>query len=563
MDGDASDADRWIALADSPTRTLACWLQTSGAGTASDVLAAWRSSAREILRLLQLRPTQVRVIDPAELPGEPRALEALLDAWGWTDATRERLVVDDVHVDPLCHAVAAAMVAADRRCDSLFAELRAASFPLGTPAQPTGFTPTDPLPRLTELLHAERHVASLERRIADCDRQVKAAESQVADARALAAAAAARANSLERAAAGAESAEEVARLRAQLESARGRAEVLALQVRCMEEEAAFVRASLDEVLAGDAEFVRHRVVPGTCDALSLTATNDLAPHRHLELEATNLLLDGGRLIPRLRFRLVEHCGRPGLAILATGDHCEALSAWEPNGDEDGRPFVLLVPEDKEGQRRLQRLGTTDWRSVLQLAHQARRPLKHSAWAVGPAWHDIAARLCRQLAELPARLRYDSLDVIAVEQDVLELVFAHAQFGELPIGTLRLRWRFEGRTRELRWLRPDDQGLPLAQWPIDDSGRAAESWSLPVGSSFGAASRRKAWAALGAAQCSLLLAILDALPAVARADIGSAEVPARARTRAADEARALHRDALKTMRSLSWRRVARRWAGRAA
>ncbi len=321
-----------------------------------------------------------------------------------------------------------------------------------------------------------------------------------------------------------------------------------------------------ELEARDAEAAmlhHHGGVAASARQAVVVASRNEPPHCHADIALDDLRI-GERQWPTLRVRLVEHDTHPGL-LFWSEEGRQPLSAWATNGDEDGRAFLLLVPDSPDGRQRLLSLGSRDWQCVVGVAGVLQRCL--AAAGDGAArWAGTAARLCRQLAHLPARLRYDEAAVVSeggegAEGESIDVVFRGASHGPAALGTLRLRWW--PRQQRIDWRASDDpQQVPLASWPVDADGRLQPGLTLPVGQALGAAQRRRLWAALPAADRALVLDVLDALPGAARQADGAAWPAGTSPQLLSTQGAALHKQARRTLASLRLRDLVRRLLGRA-
>jgi hypothetical protein len=283
-----------------------------------------------------------------------------------------------------------------------------------------------------------------------------------------------------------------------------------------------------------------------------TSAHETGPHRHLDLELQDVTLGGTRR-PDLRVRLVEHAGRPGLALFQDSQEESLLSAWRAGGQEAGQTFMLVVPSDSSCQGLLAHLGRTDWRVLCDLAGLACRGAAEAPPAQA-RWRGVAARLVDQLAALPPRLRYDQAE-LAEADGRAQVRFRQAAFGPREFESLQLQLDPKGT---LALLADDAAGLwPLAAWPVDESGSPVPHWQVPVGPDQPSRAKRMQWAALTASDRELVLALLDALPGVAE----QAAQPTASRL--APAALALHRDARRQLDIMAGRQQLRRLLGRLA
>lgn len=272
-------------------------------------------------------------------------------------------------------------------------------------------------------------------------------------------------------------------------------------------------------------------------------------HRHLDLQLRDVQF-GGRRRPDARVRLVEHLGRPGLALFSSPPAGTWLSAWKTSGEEGTGEYMLIVPGDATGQAMLSHFGRTDWQVIADLAGLVLRGTLECGSA---RWAGVARRLCRELAAMPVRLRYDQLDV---EQDgqVIRVRFGNVMFGAFEWPSVTVQWVPAGRSGRLELLAgTDDTYLPLTRWPADAEA-AADRWCLPVGAGASGRDKRQAWAALPEVDRTFLLALLDALPAVA------GRTSAAAGSHLAAASRVLLREAHALSKSLARRRLLRRLLG---
>lgn len=355
---------------------------------------------------------------------------------------------------------------------------------------------------------------------------------------------------------------------AALADARQEADRLQMQLHTVQEELAHHYLAL-KALENSAPAIGGGRASLRVDELVVTDAVHTTPHHHLQLALHQVRMPHGSLA-RLTVRLAEHHGRPGLVLLAPEDDAPVLGAWQATGHEDGRELMTLVPSDPASQRHFERMASADWRFVTELValihHRLAEPSLHPEAA---RWRAVAARLQRQLAQLPPRLRYSELDLSTPDGDAgrapLAVRFGDVVFGRDGRPDLHLLWRpgashgSDPAQAPLRLvLGNEGSGAsepPLAGWPYDAEGRPATDLVVPVGPGLSAAEKRHRWAALQPADRELVLALLDALPACAeRALEGGAAGLASGALEAA--ARTLYADAQRSQRQARWRRGVR-------
>lgn len=524
-----------IAFVDSPARALAQWVASGTTGTASAVLDDWRESARHLLQLVHRESDRCLLIDTAEAAAAPDALARAV-ARRYSSLLDTQFTVDGMaKPDALCIALAQHLCSADAQCTDSFDELHAASTVLGDnirlPAAELT-APDSPIHRYRALLASEDENERLTAQIA-----AQRAESEA----------------LSRSSVSAE-----------IEASREENELLLLQLHRVQEQLEHYYLQQKALEDASDRFGWRGVSLFAQSAIHLLGQHDRAPHLHLHFAVENVR-SGAREIARLEVRLLDHLGRPGIAVFSTRSN-EALAAWHATGDEAGRPFMALVPSDRQSRLLLQRLGTADWQLVNQLALAIQRYLGEEGSHLGARWQVAAARLCRQLIDMPPRLRYDRLQLGRVEIDgglQLEVDFGRASYGDRLLDQVQLRWQVTGSagkadTSSLRWLRPEDlANVPLAAWPVGENGLLAAAFTLPVGGGSDTRHKRQQWEALSAGDRALVLAVLDGLPGAAERTPDSAMPGGANRATLVREAVTLHKEGRRAVALLGLRDLVRR------
>jgi hypothetical protein len=571
-------AARIIAFVDSPARSLAQWVASGTKGTASEVMDAWRESARHLLQLVYREPGSCLLIDTSEAAAAPDALARTVARWHPSFAYGQLAADNLTQPDALCVALARLLCSSDAALAGAFDELHAACVLLGDklelPAAERSL-PDAPIQRYRALLASEdekeRVSAQLVGLRADneaLNRELLAAEDERerlsaqfielrADNEALD-------QQLREAISRPNNAAESAILRSEVEASRQECELLLLQLHRVQEE--LERFYLQQKALDDASerFGWRGARPLAPGAIQLLGQHKQAPHLHLHF-AVEDVRSGSRVVPRLEFRLLDHLGRPGIAVFSTRSN-EALAAWQSTGDEAGRPFMTLLPSDRQGRLLLERMGTADWQLVNHLAQSVQRFVSQEGSHLGVRWQVTAARLCRELIDMPPRLRYDRLQIGRVDDEQgaqLDLIFGRASYGDRLLDQVQLHWRAAafGRktdTAPLRWLHTDDPAnVPLASWPVSDDGQFAAAFTLPVGRGSDSTQKRQQWGAMSMVDRALVLAVLDALPGAAERTPDSALAGGADQGKLSREAAALHKEGRRALAMLQLRAVLRR------
>lgn len=478
---------RYLVFVASPAAALTDWL---GRGAAADaaadaVLRRWRAGAARLLRHAQRHPARCLLIDAAEAQAWPSRLAALCgQRLGFTFEPPAAPVAAP---DALASAIAATLAAADKRTQALHVELHASCAPLADDAAP-----------LAQGIDA-----------AAVTRDWRQLREEQARLRQQNGALLAEAETLKRHAA--QRAEPQATQDAQ------EAELLLLQLHQVQEELEHYYLAWRSLQEQPAAAVQAVPAGKRVDRVEIGQERDTPPHRELVVRLHGVHADD-RTLPKVEARLVEHHGRPGVALFVADGHPTPLMAWQPTGREEGRDYLLLVPADAPAAQRLQSLGRGDWALLLQMVDATVGALHKVESGTAQRWQVVAERLRRQLAALPARLRYDRIDAspAADAPDAIDASLAPVSFGAREAAELRLRWwpRAAGGGELELLLGADSATPPLAHWPVEPDGRWAPRWRLPLGQ-LAHHERERAWRTLSVDDRAMLLGVLDALPAVAQ------------------------------------------------
>lgn len=241
------------------------------------------------------------------------------------------------------------------------------------------------------------------------------------------------------------------------------------------------------------------------EGLTVLAVADARPHRHIDLLLTATSIDGDAAVD-LQVRVVEHKGSPGILLWGGPDRPRLLTRWLESGQEAGRAFMLLVPDEPAGRLVLDHLGRRDWQ-VLQGLVRCILGAAASAGGELGRWIPILARLNLALSDEPARLRYDSASVTQEvgAGGVWTVKVLGVSYGGTAMADLELRLGpLEG---QIEWHAPADaERLPLAGWPCDASGAPDPSLPIPING----LQARQFWTRCAPRDRDLLLSVLDAM-----------------------------------------------------
>jgi hypothetical protein len=264
---------------------------------------------------------------------------------------------------------------------------------------------------------------------------------------------------------------------------------------------------------------RQIVVPGgvslsMADA-AVKARRDTTVHRDIDLNLLDVQC-AGQSLGDLKLRLVEHQGHPGVLFFAGHGTQQLLQQWRANGEEDGQPYMLLLPSDPASQPVLETLGASDWAILQAVLGRVQLQLQGSSDEGDRRWGRLAARLKAQMSELPLRLRWDKLEARPHSAEgappTLLLEWSHLLFGARELQRMQLSWILHGPRCGICLEFDPLAGAPLSSWPVDEQGEPVPQIWLPLGPASDAAQARRIWATLQSNDQDFLLGLLRAWPA---------------------------------------------------
>jgi hypothetical protein len=585
--------DRWLLFVESPARALDAALTTAAARASavesapvSAIMAAWREGSRLWLNHAHALPGRCLLVDAEEARANPDGLAAVLA--GWLGASLESLPLAETPPrDALLQLLTYTLATNDRRAIQLHAELQASCITLpGQPEAPAnnGDDGDKALTRYLQLAgvesqnlkRAKQHGELLEDlretrqalqresdRHAETNRQIEllhADRVELQRSRQHSQLLLAQLHQLQEdmeallerrqqeqaSRATAEAASERERsqllmtLRAELQRARQEGQLLQAQLHQTQEELEALlarereaRLELETLVANAGHGIAVRA-----KGSRLCAVRDQAPHRELQIDFDQVVI-GTQTWPQLTLRLVEHEGRPGLVVFASLNEPNALAQWRPNGSEDGRELLLLVPQDASGSLQLAHMGASDWQIVQAMARLLQGAVAEHGASLAAHWTVVAARLQVQLQAMPPRLRYDGIEVAADPgTQGVQVRLSGVLHGDRALAPISLRVT-AGGAGSLSWLL--DGGTtepPLAAWPTQGDGTLAETLSVPTGAGTSWRQRMRWWTTLDETDRDLLLGLLDTLPAALSHADAEALPPGQRAARMTETARRL-------------------------
>jgi hypothetical protein len=301
---------------------------------------------------------------------------------------------------------------------------------------------------------------------------------------------------------------ELGKIETTLQESKEENELLLLQLHQVQEELEHYFLQNRELLRRPAvvslPLERPRLQAG---AVRIGAVAVTPPHLHLDFTLEEAAM-GQVVLGTLSLRLVEHHGRPGLLIFASaGPGPQPLMHWSANGEEAGRDFLLVVPQDMGGRDFLVAATTTDLCFCEDAAVLLISALNGDPGRALPSarrWIDVAMAFLDRGRDVPVRLHYD--DALPEPLDLGDIRFRviHASVPGRHLAELDFVWRASSLVLRARGGTP----LPLSHWPEGPEESPVESVVFDFHGDDGSS---EPWAGLTATDRLFLLQIVSELP----------------------------------------------------
>jgi hypothetical protein len=242
-------------------------------------------------------------------------------------------------------------------------------------------------------------------------------------------------------------------------------------------------------------------------AVRIGAVANTPPHLHLDFLLEEAAM-GPLALGSVALRLVEHHGRPGLLIFASpGSGPLPLMHWRSNGEEAGREFMLVVPQDEEGRNFLLAATTTDLCFCEDAAALSMAALNGDAgrtFSDARRWSDVASAFLDRCRDIPVRLHYDDVLPEPLDDGDLRFRVVHASVPGRHVAELDFVWRASSFV--FRAKRGSAQ--PLSHWPPGQDGSPGETVVFDFHRGHGAS---EPWTGLSGTDRLFLLQIVSELP----------------------------------------------------
>lgn len=493
-------------------------------------LAIWKEAAGRILELVRSQRSQITLVSVEECLAKPDAFRNLLHGKFEMPLWEIQPYKD---LNPVRRVLAQAQVALDARLEALFAELNAASHPLASAVPPCAtmsealdeawkYLESDSATRDTEhslllqkLHEAQEEIEALHLKQQDVEANlgeaIKSHEVAKCDYEAKLAAAKNEESALEKQLVELKkSSSTLSAQETKLKDAKEESEMLLLQLHQVQEE-------LEHYFFENRRLEKARLVSGSyasrilqVEGLRIGPCQDAPPHRHLDFTLDQARL-GDRNLGGVRMRLVEHNGRPGVLVFQ-GVEAELLYHWKSNGEENGKAFMLVIPQDDAGKLFLEAAPTSDIlflrESAQLLASELNASIEQGSVQGRGEWAGIAKRFVELADDVPQRLHYDHVAARAGEGDSRHFTIFNAW---VPASGLTRQFEFLWNQNVLEFTRPAKAEPLLTNWPLDVAGRPLEKWMLDLNTRGDWGSQRQIWIDLTGKDREFLLHLLAELP----------------------------------------------------
>jgi hypothetical protein len=264
--------------------------------------------------------------------------------------------------------------------------------------------------------------------------------------------------------------------------------------------------------------LRRRVLAGgeaesllQAETVTLGSAENTAPHLHI-----NYTLDRARFgtkdLGRVRLRLVEHHGRPGLAVFHRHGEQPPLRHWRVSGEEDGCTFQLVVPQDEHGTDYVFSAPAGD---LIFLREAARMLAVHlterDEKGRHAAWRCTAQLFVDHLHDKIRHLTFGDVTCTeGQESEHLDFSITPAILGHYIWASISGRWR----PGALVLRAPVEGAPPLSSWPRNDAGQLVEEVEFSPGSDPQSLEHREFWRSFTARDRLILDALATSLPRLA-------------------------------------------------
>ena len=139
----------------------------------------------------------------------------------------------------------------------------------------------------------------------------------------------------------------------------------------------------------------------------------------------------GRKISQLDVRIVEHRGNPGILVFEPDTIERALYGWTKTGEETGRSYMLVIPNDEKGKDFLLKATTNDITLIKSIIIYAQYELLRNEVNLQFNWNEVATSLLDAIDSISERLHYDDIMVKGKNQEVLVASIINPSFrGEI-------------------------------------------------------------------------------------------------------------------------------------
>ena len=277
----------------------------------------------------------------------------------------------------------------------------------------------------------------------------------------------------------------------------------------------------------------------TAGSIKIGWVHDEAPHRHMNFTLQDVRQQN-QVWDSVTLRLLEHHQHPGILIFRdAATEGLFLESWYPNGNEEGRNYLVLFPHEVEGRQFFKTACTGDFlkirESVIMLAVSFSSYEKsHPDFAVS-SWADVARLFVELIDDTEPVLHCGSVLASRLsESQTYSCSIKDIWCCGWSVPSLDLVWK-TGLYSELILRLEPGQIPPLRSWPMDSSGSPLNEFHFPLGDFLGPDEKRLPWLNLSSKEKEFVLAVLRKLPDLFLGAAGDAGQGKDASVRLMDEA----------------------------
>lgn len=260
----------------------------------------------------------------------------------------------------------------------------------------------------------------------------------------------------------------------------------------------------------------------------LQAVHPEFPHRHLAFLFPAIGIRGVPY-PELEVRLADHHGNPGLVLMRppSTELPAPLYFWEPDGNEDGREYMLLFPSSENCRNKLRAANAQDILLLRKISTAFARSLKSGDVLLGTDrltpedlafWAWTEDRWFSAFEATSGFLHYDDVGgrFLSGDGTTVEIEVENLLAGTRHLPSLKFTWlagepTAGGASAKMEFSLPENHIPGFESWRMDARGVPAPTWNPGLFEHQADPGWIERWKRHPAPDRELLLALLAELP----------------------------------------------------